>query len=212
MRSSIYIEVMKGNEIWDSFITHVNNHHYSSNPFEEGTHLVGSTIWFLTISSHRVTYEVLHKNCCDFLLDWKYKPFRDLNRDFRNERLIWVCSHFIHQLHGYYYYFYCQWYLVSKHNSTHTKRVCYIIIDVGSLREPFCYKPRFLTTSLTLSMNEKFFCIPCGRYLWGVGITAVNTTRLQSECYSSLLASFYVNQYECKRHSTMDFGSGPKRF
>ena len=52
--------------------------------------------------------------------------------------------------------FYCQWYLVSKHNSTHTKRVCYIVIDVGSLREPFCYKPRFLTTSLTLSMNEKF--------------------------------------------------------
>lgn len=51
---------------------------------------------------------------------------------------------------------YCQWYLVSKHSSTHTKRVCYIVTDVGSVREPFCYKPHFLTTSLTLSMSKKF--------------------------------------------------------
>ena len=59
---------MKENQI-DSFTKHVNNHHYSSSPFEEGTHLVGSTIWFPTISSQRVTYKVLHKTCYDLLLD-----------------------------------------------------------------------------------------------------------------------------------------------
>jgi hypothetical protein len=84
---------------------------------------------------------------------------------------------------------YCQWHLVSKHNSTHTKMVCHIMTDVGFLRKTLVLqKPRFITTSFSLPlweilMRRRFYY---RKYL-----------SLMSERYSSSIASFHLNQYKC---------------
>jgi hypothetical protein len=97
---------------------------------------------------------------------------------------------------------YCQWHLVSKHNSTHTKMVCHIMTDVGFLRKPLCYK------SLALSPPHSLF--PYGRYLWGEGFTIVNTSLWWASAILPQLLPFIWTNISATTLS-MDFGSGPKR-
>jgi hypothetical protein len=53
--------------------------------------------------------------------------------------------------------------LISKRNSTYTKRVCYIIIDVGSLREPFVLQASLSHHLIVFVMNEKSLVFQEGR-------------------------------------------------
>lgn len=72
---------------------------------------------------------------------------------------------------------YCQWHSVSKHNSTHTEKVCHIITDVGSLRKTLVLQASLSHHLIHFSFpNEKFTSLPYGRYLWGAGFTMVNTS------------------------------------
>jgi len=68
--------------------------------------------------------------------------------------------------------------------------------DAGSLREPLCYKPLFVSHHLILLQMKTHFD-PTGNVFGGVGITVVNTSCLLSECNSTSIASFNLIQPEC---------------
>src|SRR6266540_4477816 len=67
--------------------------------------------------------------------------------------------------------------------------------DDGSLREPLCYKPRFVSHHLILLWMKTHFD-PTRNMFEGVGITVINTSRLLSECNSTSIASFHLIQPE----------------
>src|SRR6266498_3189750 len=67
--------------------------------------------------------------------------------------------------------------------------------DDGSLREPLCYKPRFVSHHLILLRMKTHFD-PTRNVFGEVGITVVNTSRLLSECNSTLIGSFHLVQRE----------------
>src|SRR5438105_4173395 len=67
--------------------------------------------------------------------------------------------------------------------------------DDGSLREPLCYKPRFVSHHLILLQMKTRFD-PTRNVFGGVGITVVNTSRLLSKCNSTSIGSFHLIQPE----------------
>ena len=119
---------------------------------------------------------------------------------------MWVYSHYIHQPHG-------SVLPIQYRNIIPLipKRYATSYSMLGLCGNPCATSLTFSPPHLFSFLNEKVTSLPYRRYLWGAGFTIVNTSLLMSECYSSLIASFHLNQHKCKTTLSMDFGSGPKR-
>ena len=107
---------------------------------------------------------------------------------------------------------YCQWYLLSKHNSTHTKRVCYIIIWCRVSAWTLLLQASLSHHLIDFVYEWEVCSIPYGRYLWGVGITAVNTTLCWASAILRYLLPFMWTNMSARGTLPWILVQGPKGF